>query len=192
MTRLEMKKYIVETLYGYDLIDCNFHKYEVIVNTRFNVNLSIAFPGYKTNNDKVDFLVKLNGSRKVSHEEIFNDLYNFVCINKELFGIIESLLIDISYNWEDVDINKYIDLNFANFTIEELIECICYIAIQEEINYPSRNGYDGYKRPFYFYLEAIYSAISPNTISYHTAHKRLLSNRRINLKIYDIPYELIN
>lgn len=191
MTLLEMKDYILKTIYDYDLIHCNKHQYEVYVKTYFDVKLSISFPGYKTNRDKVDFLVKLGGLRKVSHEEIFNDLYNLVCKNNELFKGVESFLMDISYYWENIDIKKYSFLNFDNFRLEELIECICYISIQEEINYPSEKGFDGYKRPFYSYLEAIYSANNPNTISYDIARERLLSNKRINLNIFDIPYDLI-
>ena len=49
-----------------------------------------------------------------------------------------------------------------DLTLEELFLSIKLISLQEDINYPISNGYEGRKMPLYRYIEALYTT-SPNS-----------------------------
>ncbi len=163
--------------------------------TRFaNVSLHIKFPGYKATANKPDYLVQLdkNGtSTNVSHEDIMCDLYDYVMMAPVANGHLAILLLSEIYsNWEDFDTSKFQPIKFNNFTLEEIIECICYISIQEEINYPQQKGYSGCKRPFYSYIEAIYAGNGSNLITMADAIHRCNSKLRFSpiprIKYHDV------
>lgn len=61
---------------------------------------------------------------------------------------------------------------------------------QEEINYPRTQNYDGYKHPFYSYLEAIYSSMPNPKLSFVDAVNRCNSNKRFT-PIQGIHYSII-
>ena len=46
--------------------------------------------------------------------------------------------------------------NFFDLTMEELLSCIKWIVLQEDINYPIAKNFEGRKMPFARYLEAIF------------------------------------
>lgn len=46
--------------------------------------------------------------------------------------------------------------NSFDLTIEELLSCIKWIVLQEDINYPIENNYEGRRMPFARYLETIF------------------------------------
>ncbi|MDM8555910.1 hypothetical protein QUF75_14350 [Desulfococcaceae bacterium HSG7] len=46
--------------------------------------------------------------------------------------------------------------NSSDLTIEELLASIKWIVLQEDINYPIRNHYEGRKMPFARYLETVF------------------------------------
>lgn len=144
----------------------------------YNANITVSFPGYKTRGrNSYDYLVQLNGV-SVAHIDIMNEIYNQIMMNPGDAQLMENLLIDIANNWEDLDLMPYRGLIFTFCTLEEFVECICYISIQEEINYPSSSGYDGYKRPFYSYLEALDAAINRNAGMFQIAIARCTSTKR--------------
>jgi hypothetical protein len=67
--------------------------------------------------------------------------------------------------------------NSFDLTLEELLSSIKWIVLQEDINYPISNGYEGRKMPFARYLEAIF--VTQNTS--HTLEEviqRALSHSR--------------
>lgn len=143
-----------------------------------NAYITVSFPGYKARGrNSYDYLVQLNGV-SVSHTDIMDEIYGQITNGLGNPQLMETLLIDIANNWEDIDLAPYRALNFTYCTLEEFVECICYISIQEEINYPSTAGYDGYRRPFYSYLEALDAAINRNAGMYQTAVARCTSTRR--------------
>lgn len=169
------------------------HVNQVPVQCIFNASIEISFPGYKSFSGRHDYLVKLNQNGNlwnVSHDDIMDEIYATVSQNPALGTIVESLLSDISHNWENINLNNYSSLSFPNLSLDEFVECICYISVQEEINYPTVKGYDGYKRPFYSYLEAVYSAYSNPIVSFSIAKSRCNSNYRFN-PIEGIPYNII-
>ncbi len=71
--------------------------------------------------------------------------------------------------------NKY--GNFADLTIEELLSCIKWIVLQEDINYPIARNFEGRKMPFARYLETIF--ITQNSShSLEEVIKRALAHSR--------------
>ena len=50
--------------------------------------------------------------------------------------------------------NKY--GNFFDLTVEELLSCIKWIVLQEDINYPLARNFEGRKMPFARYIETIF------------------------------------
>lgn len=148
----------------------------------YDVNLRILFPGYKSTPFHVDYLVQLNGCN-ISHDEIMEELYNYCCSNQNNINTIMELISDISHNWEEIDLNVYKIVEFEKYSLEEFLETICYISAQEEINYPRNKGYEGYKRPFYSYLEAIYAAMNEPVISIEDA----ISRCKLKARFYPKP-----
>lgn len=163
-----------------------------IVPVVYNAHITVSFPGYKTSHrNSYDYKVELNG-RGVTHIDIMNEIYNQILRSPGDAQLMESLLIDIANNWESINLAPYRCLNFTFCTLEEFVECICYISVQEEINYSRQKGYDGYKRPFYSYLEALYSAIYNNPTMFQTSQARCKANVRfVWLPDPNIPYAAI-
>ncbi len=164
---------------------------EVRVPVNFPSEIVIAFPGYKSiRGNTYDYRVSLNGIA-ISHENIMNEIYHHVKMSPENYHLMEALLRDISQNWENINLNKYSQLQFVDYTLGDFVECICYISVQEEINYPRQRGYDGYKRPFYSYLEAIYAANGSNCVSYEEAIARCRAKKQRFQPLPGIPYSII-
>jgi len=151
-----------------------------------NANITISYPGTKKG---YDYLVLLNTNWAVSHEDIMNEIVQAINKHNVPFSAIENLLIDISYNWENVNIMNYQNITFDRMTLSEFIETICYISTQEEMNYPREKNYDGYKRPFYSYLEALYSTTKVLTLT--KAIIRCKTNSRFSFDYPSIPYKNI-
>ncbi len=195
MNLLQMQNYLLNNFNqnGYYLGNPNnlqFHAVQMNVQCQLNANINVSFPGYKSVGNTYDYLVELNKNGmlwKVSHEDIMRDIYMVVSQNNQLGPIIEQLLSDISRYWENINVNNYSRLVFPNFSVEEFIECICYISTQEEINYPRSKGYDGYMRPFYSYLEAVYSAYNQPLVTINNAITRCNAKKRFT-PIQGIPY----
>ncbi|HAR57653.1 MAG TPA: hypothetical protein DCR62_02810 [Acholeplasmatales bacterium] len=173
------------------------HSHQQKMNTRFPANIWIEYPGYKTQGNICDFRVMFSSSvisyRAISHNEIINELYTSVKLNPNYFSDYYNFIIDIANNWEHINLANHSNISFINFTKEEIIEIICYISCQEEINYPSGNGFDGYRRPFYSYLEGI-NAASPNpSISINQTISRCNAKRRFLPFVSNaiIPYSQI-
>ena len=79
--------------------------------------------------------------------------------------------------------------NQWDLEIQELYTGIVWIALQEEINYPQENGFEGRKMPFSRYIEAVqYSAVKKpiNPI----IHRALIHNRR-PLPLDDVDYSIL-
>ncbi len=161
------------------------------VPTVHHANIIIDFPGYKSiRGSTYDYCVRLNGIA-VSHEDILNEIYHHICMAPENSRLMETLLHDVSQNWENVNLDLYQQLQFVDYTLEEFVESVCYISVQEEINYPREKRYDGYKRPFYSYLEAIYAANGSNLVTYDYAAARCRAKNWRFVPLPGIPYSII-
>lgn len=67
--------------------------------------------------------------------------------------------------------------NFFDLTMEELLSCIKWIVLQEDINYPIARNFEGRKMPFARYLETIF--ITQNSShSLEEVIKRALAHSR--------------
>ena len=153
-------------------------------------SIVITFPGYKSiRGNTYDYVVSLNG-KNIAHADIMDEIYNQIILSPMNANLMENLLADVSNNWENICLSNYQQLQFIRFTLEEFIECICYISVQEEINYPRQKNYDGYKRPFYSYLEAIYAANGSNLVTYSLALSRCNGTKRF-APLAGIPYNII-
>lgn len=193
----EMRDYLME-LFNYagyipsEIVNSNqLLTNEVQVSVAFPADIVIAFPGYKSiRGNTYDYRVSLDGVA-VSHEDVMNEIYHYVNTSPENSQLMEALLSDISRNWENINLENYNQLQFPDYTLGEFVECICYISAQEEINYPSQRGYDGYKRPFYSYLEAIYAANGSNRVTYDLAVARCRAKKQRFIPLVGIPYDII-
>ena len=81
------------------------------------------------------------------------------------------------------------DGNQWDLEIEELYTAIGWIALQEDINYPQKRGYEGRKMPFSRYLEAVQYAAEDKPVK-KIIHRALSHNRQTNLD--DVDYSFIN
>ena len=161
--------------------------------TVFPANIWIEYPGYKNIRD---FVVKFSNNNftnvPIKHSYIVSELYNIVIANPNLINDYYDFVIDVANNWEHINLYQHPNVFFNNFTNEEMVELMCYISAQEEINYPRTKGYDGYKRPFYSYLEGIYAAIAGPTFTLQDAIDRCEAPVRFqSLPNTSIPYHLI-
>lgn len=110
-------------------------------------DITITYPGYKKSGDYR--LSISNGQVVPTHGYISTTLYNLIVNNSYTFYQLENLLNDIYYNGTNT---HYCDVN-----LEYLKHLIFWVTLQEEINFPRRNGYAGINLPFCRYFEAIYS-----------------------------------
>ena len=195
MNRMQMQQNLINTFHQHNYYPANINQIPRItlqMPVVHNANITVSFPGYKSRGrNSYDYLVQLNGA-SVAHLDIMHEIYGQIINNPGDAQVMENLLIDISNNWENINLAPYRGLNFTFCTLEGFVECICYISIQEEINYPSTSGYDGYKRPFYSYLEALYSAIYNNPAMFQASLARCKANARLVwLPDPNIPYASI-
>lgn len=84
----------------------------------YNLNLVVNFPGYKTNRNKYgklvyDYRVDLNNI-PISHVNIIVDIYNKAIQSQDAAEILQSFLIEIAQKGDDLNINKYKQLNELN------------------------------------------------------------------------------
>lgn len=161
--------------------------------TMFPANIWIEYPGYKNIRD---FVVKFSNNNftnvPIKHSDIVSELYYMVSANPNMINKYYDFVIDVANNWEHINLQNHPNIYFNNFTTEEVVEIMCYISTQEEINYPRTNGYDGYKRPFYSYLEGIYAAIAGPSFPLQAAILRCNAKVRFQqLQNASIPYHLI-
>lgn len=189
-----MQQYLIGVFqaYGYNPARVNrrqLHTTTVPVPVVHLTNLMISFPGYKSiNNGCYDYLVQLH-QYNVSHIDIMYEINGQIVRTPQDAQLMQDLLVDIAHNWEDINLALYRRLSFTYFTLEEFVECICYIAMQEEFNYP-RPTFIGYKRPFYSYLEALYAAINGSTQMFNSALIRVKAPGPF-VYLPGIPYILI-
>lgn len=169
------------------------YSYSQQMPTVFPASIYIEYPGYKNIRD---FVVKFSNNNykniSIKHSHIVIELYNSVSANPRLFNDYYNFVIDVANNWEHIYLQNHPNIYFNNFTIGEVVEVMCYISTQEEINYPRVRGNDGYKRPFYSYLEGIYAAIASPTFTIQDAVDRC--NAKVKFQILpntNIPYHLI-
>ena len=190
MSRLGMLEYVQQIIQeeckGKSIASFSKHSLiKEISNTHPGVKIRICFPGYKATATKPDYLVQLCRDgvyHSVSHDEIMRDLYDYVIEVPDVNGPkAEQFICSIYRNWENAETSVALeDYHFNHFTPEEMIDSICYIAIQEEINYPQGppKYYYGSRRPFLAYQEAITAAMKPRVISLEDAIERCNSRRR--------------
>lgn len=201
MNLYEMKNYLIKRFEETGYVPgfpSGVHKMTFMPDTVHKANIGIFYPGYKNTSGvkSYDYCVKFHASKydsqfePVTHEKIMENFAAVVYNNPSLTNLAIDLLCDISHSWENVQIEKYNELEFPDFTVGELIECICYIAVQEEINYPQEKNFLGYKRPFYSYLESIYASNGSGIIDFAVAIKRCNSNRRF-VGLSNINYSII-
>lgn len=90
----------------------------IAVANNFNLNLTIAFPGYKTQYKHghlvYDYRVDLN-KIPISHTNIVTDIYNKAIQAPQLVNDLYKFLIDLSFNALNIDLNKYQQLLNHNF-----------------------------------------------------------------------------
>lgn len=171
----------------------NNYSYSQQMQTIFPANIWIEYPGYKNIHD---FVVKFSNNNffnmPIKHSHIVKELYDSVLANPHLINDYYNFVIDVANNWEHVNLLNHPNIYFNNFTTGEVVEVMCYISAQEEINYPRLRGKDGYKRPFYSYLEGIYAAIASPTFTLQAAIARCNARVRFQgLQNTNIPYNLI-
>lgn len=167
--------------------------YSQQVHTIFPANICIEYPGKKQSGD---YLVKFTNSnfnyQAIFHSDIVEELFDMVVANPNLINDYYDFVIDVANNWEHINLQNHPNICFNNFTNGEMVELMCYISAQEEINYPRTKGYDGYKRPFYSYLEGIYAAIAGPTFTLQDAIDRCEAQVRFqSLPNTSIPYHSI-
>jgi hypothetical protein len=97
--------------------------------------------------------------------------------NKIFDSLNKKLLIKSNKNW--------------NFSFCELTHIISWIALQEDINYPISNGYQGRRMPFYRYFEAINCALADSKHSLKEVILRALSHTKPPLWKLDFNYSEI-
>lgn len=169
------------------------YSYSQHVHTIFPANICIKYPGRKQSGD---YLVKITNSnfndKAIFHSDIVEELFDMVVANPNLINDYYDFVIDVANSWEHINLQNHPNVYFNNFTNGEMVELMCYISTQEEINYPSTKGYDGYKRPFYSYLEGIYAAIAGPTFPLQAAIVRCKAKVKFQqLQNASIPYHLI-
>lgn len=161
--------------------------------------------GNKTVYDYRVDIVKNGIKTALSHTNIITDIYNKISSCNMSASEFRSVLIDVSqegnialqsiiqrlpYNPSVPNQNLLTRVknahngktynaigNSFDLTLEELLSSIKWIVLQEDINYPILNGYEGRKMPFARYLEAIF--VTQNTS--HTLEEviqRALSHSR--------------
>ncbi|MCM1186743.1 MAG: hypothetical protein NC251_09490 [Lachnoclostridium sp.] len=125
--------------------------------------LAIRYPGYKTTGKKCDYCVYLvdeNGEHPISHIEIMHDLYDKTTMHN--YQYMKQYIEDVATIGRDVNMHKSLNPAFEQgFSFEVLTDLMFYIAIQEDINYPTER-FQGRKMCFYRYLEAIYCKVHTN------------------------------
>jgi len=89
--------------------------------------------------------------------------------NKELLKSIDEAHKSKPFNWEG---NRW-DLNF-----EELLYSIGWIVIQEDLNYPIQNGYEGRKMPLCRYIETIYCSDNEDHTINEVIERTVIHDRR--------------
>ena len=141
----------------------------------------------------------------LSHTNIITDIFNkiescnmsaselrnvFIDVSQEGNISLQDIIQKLPYNPSEPNQNllkrvanahnekKYNSVgNSFDLTLEELFSSIKWIVIQEDINYPISNGYEGRKMPFTRYLEAIF--VTQNTShSLEEVIQRALSHSR--------------
>ncbi|MFH1689138.1 MAG: hypothetical protein ABIE42_02740 [Candidatus Eisenbacteria bacterium] len=69
--------------------------------------------------------------------------------------------------------------NERDLSVPELIAVVKWITLQEDINYPMEQGFEGRRMPFARYIEAVHSAASGRSIE--EVVERALMHRRLQL-----------
>jgi hypothetical protein len=161
--------------------------------------------GNKTVYDYRVDIVKNGIKTALSHTNIITDIYNkidscnmsaselrnvLIEVSQEGNIMLQSIVQRLPYNPSAPNQNLLTRVanahngktynaigNSFDLTLEELLSSIKWIVLQEDINYPISNGYEGRKMPFARYLEAIF--VTQNTS--HTLEEviqRALSHSR--------------
>jgi len=138
-----------KVIYDYcvKIIKNNLHVILSHTNIITDIFNKIKYGGMSANNLK-DVLINLaeKGTIELSNTEEKLS-YKPVAPSKELVDRVHSAHGKKIYN---------ITGNSFDLTIEELLVCIKWIVLQEDINYPICDGYKGRKMPFERYLETIF------------------------------------
>lgn len=194
MNLYDMINYLRECFSNASYLDQKY-SFNFRAETIYDVEITISYPGYKATSFFCDYVVWLNnqfGNRNLSHVDIMNEFYESASNDNQNIELYNEFLIDISKYWEEIDLSKYSRISFPTLSKEEMLEVICYIAAQEEMNYPSRGRCLGYKRPFYSYLEAINAASSTPDITIEEALDRGVSRGSFEkIPTFNIPYSRI-
>lgn len=104
--------------------------------------------GRMSANNLKDVLIEVAKEGNIDLASIAANLpYNPVVPPQALISKVKEAHGNKAYN----DIGNSFDL-----TIEELLACIKWIVLQEDINYPIAKSYEGRKMPFARYLETIF------------------------------------
>lgn len=109
-----LKNYLLNNFENNDFINLwkqrKINQNSIEVHNNFNLNLSVAFPGYKTdykyNHIVYDYRVDLNRIA-ISHANIVTDIYNKCVQAPHLIHDIYNFLIDLAYNGLNVNLNRY-------------------------------------------------------------------------------------
>lgn len=103
--------------------------------------------GMSANNLK-EVLIEIAKEGEIDFEAIVDKLeYNPIIPPQTLIEKVRLAHGNKKYNHEG---------NLSDLTIEELLKCLKWIVLQEDINYPIAQNYEGRKMPFSRYLETIF------------------------------------
>ncbi|MFW6008466.1 MAG: hypothetical protein ACOCP8_04280 [archaeon] len=116
--RKQLLKHFEENNFKEEYKNNNINENQYYVPNKYNLDLVINFPGYKTKRKKgywyYDYRVDLNNT-PISHVNIIIDLYN-KAIQLDDITILYDFLIDIAHQGDDFNRKNYLKLDNINFS----------------------------------------------------------------------------
>lgn len=135
--------------YVLGLYSSDLPRYSRTIETGYEC-IQIRYPGYRGAGD-----YQLNyDNHPPTHQDVCKYLYELVRTSTESYTDIVMLLNDLYDNGTEI-LGQYLLMNVNE---DLLITLLFWITLQDEINFPQDDGYEGRKMPFCRYFEAIYCA----------------------------------
>ncbi|AEH48505.1 hypothetical protein [Parageobacillus thermoglucosidasius] len=167
---------------GRSSIDITFPGYKAEIKNNkvtkydFRVNIVKENLNIDTPPSHVNIIVDLY-NKVQKDNSLYNDLRIFLhnlSLDNDLDPFRNTKLLEYPYentiNMEVINLTENIHRrlgktynkngNYWNYSFTDLAHCIKWIVLQEDINYPIRNGKLGRKMPFSRYFEAIFVAVN--------------------------------
>lgn len=139
--------------------------------------ITITYPGKK---GLKDYVLNVEGGQRPTYSNLSKNLYDLVTNNNYKFEELKSLLSDIYSNGTNTEYN---DLG-----LKYLQNLIYWTTLQEEINYPRKNGFSGINLPFCRLFEAIYSTKKESQFSIIEVQNRCNNYGQPKPTLYNIAY----